>query len=341
MRESPHAEETRATRLRLGDLRQSLGGRELVSIAGAGGELVAVVVTGRRTAVVELGPVVEMRRAAERATAAFRGLVATRTKGAGATVEAARRRAAREAVDELERRLVEPLALAAHDIVLVLPADLHAVPWRALPSLRGRAITIAPSVRWWLDTSRVDAARPGPILVAAGPRLDVADTEAAAVAACHTGARVLTGESATTRAVTDGLVGAPLAHIVAHGRFRHDNPLWSTIELADGPLSVYELEMLEHTPPTMVLASCDSGVGGPRGGEQLLGLSQTLLRMGTRSIVASVNLVPDDPTTTAALVALHEDLASGVEPSVSLAKRVYDDPLDDLAAACFVTLGLS
>ena len=159
----------------------------------------------------------------------------------------------------------------------------------------------------------------GQILVAAGPRLEVAETEAAAVAACHSGARVLAGESATTRAVTDGLVGAPLAHIVAHGRFRHDNPLWSTIELADGPLSVYELELLDHTPPVMVLASCDSGVGGPRGGDQLLGLSQTLLRMGTRSIVASVNLVPDDPTTTAALVALHEDLARGVEPSASLA----------------------
>ena len=83
-------------------------------------------------------------------------------------------------------------------------------------------------------------------------------------------------------------------------------------------MSVYELELIEHTPPVMVLASCDSGVGGPRGGDQLLGLSQTLLRMGTRSIVASVNLVPDDPTTTTALVALHEDLAKGVEPSASL-----------------------
>ena len=328
--------------MRLGDLRQALGGRELVSIARAGGDLVAVVISGRRSVVVELGPVVEMRRAAERATAAFRGLVATRTTGAAATVEAARRRAARESVDELEQRLVEPLALTAHDIVLVLPADLHAVPWRALPSLRGRAITIAPSVRWWLDAEpgvgRTNGARYSspPGHGSGWPRRKRQRwPPATRVHACWP------AQSATTRAVTDGLVGAPLAHIVAHGRFRHDNPLWSTIELADGPLSVYELELIEHTPPTMVLASCDSGVGGPRGGEQLLGLSQTLLRMGTRSIVASVNLVPDDPTTTAALVALHEDLARGIEPSASLAKRVYDDPLDDLAAACFVTLGVS
>ncbi len=352
MRESPVTEAASAARMQLGDLRQSLGERELVSIAGAGGELIAVVITGRRSAVVRLGPIAEMRRAAERATAAFRGLATTRTTGAGVEVEATRRRAAREAIDELERRLVGPLALTSHDIVMVVPADLHAVPWRALPSIRGRAVTLAPSVRWWLSTSRTQSSRTQPsrtqpggrtgqVLVAAGPRLDTADAEAAAVAACHPGARTLTGVSATTRAVTEGLVEAPLAHVVAHGRFRHDNPLWSTIELADGPLSVYELELIEHTPPVMVLASCDSGVGGPRGGDQLLGLSQTLLRMGTRSIVASVNLVPDDPATTAALVALHEDLARGVEPSASLASRVHDDPLDDLAAACFVTLGVS
>ncbi|HEX4981226.1 MAG TPA: CHAT domain-containing protein, partial [Ilumatobacteraceae bacterium] len=357
MRESSPIEAATAARLRLGDLRDSLGGRELVSIAGAGDELVAVVITARRSAIVQLGSIVEMRRAAERATAAFRGLAATRTGGAGEAVEAARRRAAREAVDELEERLVEPLALAANDIVMVVPADLHAVPWRALPSIRGRAVTLAPSVRWWLDTTRSLSGRSasgrslsgrsatgrpsGEVLVAAGPRLETAEAEATAVAACHPGARVLAGHSATTQAVTDGLASASLAHIVAHGRFRHDNPLWSTIELADGPLPVYELEMIEHTPPVMVLASCDSGVGGPRGGDQLLGLSQTLLRMGTRSIVASVNLVPDDPTTTTALVALHHDLARGIEPSASLATRVYDDPLDDLAAACFVTLGVS
>ncbi|MGH9132480.1 MAG: CHAT domain-containing protein, partial [Ilumatobacteraceae bacterium] len=341
MRESSATETPPSARLRLGDLRESLGTRQLVSISAAGGELVAVVIAGRRSRIVHLGPAAEMRRAAEQATTAFRGLAATRTRGAGAPLEETRRRAARDAVDELERRLAEPLDLSADQVVMVVPAILHAVPWRALPSLRGRAVTLAPSVRWWIDAAHAPSpARAGEVLVAAGPRLDTAAAEAAAVAACHPSAQVLDGEAATTQAVVDALPGTPLAHIVAHGRFRHDNPLWSTIELADGPLPVYELELIDRTPPVMVLASCDSGVGGPRGGDQLLGLSQTLLRMGTRSIVASVNLVPDDATTTAALVALHEDLARGVDPSAALAARVYDDPLDDLAAACFVTLGV-
>jgi CHAT domain-containing protein len=281
-----------------------------------------------------------MRRAAERATAAFRGLAATRARGAGPAVEQTRRDAAREAVTELEARLVEPLGLTAHDIVMVVPGALHAVPWRAIPSLRGRAVTLAPSARWWITAVRATPPTATDVLVAAGPRLESAAAEATAVAACHPAARVLAGDAATTRAVLDGLASAALTHVVAHGRFRHDNPLWSTIDLADGPLHVYELELIDRTPAVMVLASCDSGVGGARGGEQLLGLSHTLLRMGTRSIVASVNLVPDDAATTAALVALHGDLARGVDPAASLATRVHDDPLDDLAAACFVTLGV-
>ena len=262
MRESPQTADAPAARLRLGDLRESLGGRELVSIAGAGGELVAVVITRRHSAVVELGPIAAMRQAAERATAAFRGLATTRTRGAGTAVEAGRRRAAREAVDELERRLVEPLALTAHDIVMVVPAELHAVPWRALPSLRGRAVTLAPSVRWWFDRS-IPARSSTAGSNGAGAERRSTDRRSCRGRAAPRGRRrrgdggrrlpsrrpLLTGASATTRAVTDGLVGASLVHIVAHGRFRHDNPLWSTIELADGPLSVYELELIDPRRP--------------------------------------------------------------------------------------------
>jgi hypothetical protein len=340
LREAGDGDAPAIARLRLGEVREALAGRQLVSVAAAGGELVAVVLDGRRSSVVRLGPAAAVRRAAESAAAAFRGLTVTRSRGGGTALEAARRRLAEDAVAELDARVVAPLELRDRPLVMVVPAMLHSIPWAGLPSLRGHPLTLAPSVHWWVDAARRPLANHrGHVLVAAGPRLQTAEAEAAAVAACHPRTHVLSGEAATVHAVVEGMADAELTHVVAHGHFRHDNPLWSTIELADGPLPVYELELIDHTPPLMVLASCDSGVGGPRGGDQLLGLSQTLLRMGTRSIVASVNLVPDVPATTAALVALHVDLARGIEPSVSLASRPYDDPLDDPVAACFVTLG--
>ena len=104
-------------------------------------------------------------------------------------------------------------------------------------------------------------------------------------------------------------------------QFRHDNPLWSTIELADGPLTVYEIERSGTVPPTVVLASCDSGVGGARGGAQLHGLAGTLLTMGARTIVAAIGALPDTAETRHAMVDLHRDLAGGSRASASLARQ--------------------
>ena len=55
-----------------------------------------------------------------------------------------------------------------------------------------------------------------------------------------------------------------VAHLAAHGRFRADNPLFSSIDLADGPLTVYDLESLEEAPDAL----CPLGLRlRPLGGE--------------------------------------------------------------------------
>ena len=40
------------------------------------------------------------------------------------------------------------------------------------------------------------------------------------------------------------LDGAWLAHIAAHGIFRADSPLFSSLRMHDGPLTVYDFEQL-------------------------------------------------------------------------------------------------
>ena len=66
--------------------------------------------------------------------------------------------------------------------------------------------------------------------------------------------------SATAADVLAALDGAWLAHIAAHGTFRADNPMFSSILLDDGPLTVHDFERLGRTPYRLVLSSCDSGV---------------------------------------------------------------------------------
>ena len=73
------------------------------------------------------------------------------------------------------------------------------------------------------------------------------------------------------------LEGAGMAHVAAHASFRADNGLWSSLELADGVLTVYELEQLRRPPQVVVLSACQSGLSAVRPGDEVMGLVAALL----------------------------------------------------------------
>ena len=330
--------EHRAASFKLGALGEVIGGDQVVSIAACGRQLIAVLADRRRTSSHRLGDMDAVLVSAEKASRALRGMCAT---AVAPSVLGTRRRAFDVAMVALDSVLLAPLRLEAEHIVLVVPPDLHGLPWAALTSLQGRSFTLVPSVNWWIEAKSSAASAIKSALVVAGPRLADAESEARSVGACHRRATVLTGHDATVANVRGALADHDLAHFVAHGTFRRDNPLWSTIELADGQLTVYELERLGQVPSTVVLATCESGVGGALGGTQLHGLASTLLTMGTRTIVAAVGALPNTAETRDAMVDLHRDLATGVSASASLARRRADfDGAFSATSASLVTLGV-
>ena len=322
----------------LTQLNDVIGETEVISIALSGDRLVAVVANRRSAHLCHLGDPRVVLADVERATSAMRGML---VPGVGAAVTAARRTSLAAALAALDDALIKPLRLKSQHIVLVVPVELHALPWAALPSLHHRSFTLAPSVRWWIRAASARPSPPASALVVAGPRLAEADDEARAVARCHRKAKLLSGADATVANVGAALAEHDLAHVVAHGSFRHDNPLWSTIELVDGHLTVYELERLRRVPSTMVLATCDSGVVGGRAGAQLHGLAGTLLNMGATTIVAAIGPLPDSAETRNTMAVLHRDLVNGSAASASLARRraSSDNPLC-LTSAALVTLGV-
>ena len=131
--------------------------------------------------------------------------------------------------------------------------------------------------------------------------------------------------------------GADLVHLAAHGTFRSDAPLFSSLRLADGPLTVYELERLRAAPDTLVLPACDAAVLEVRPGDELLGTAAALLGLGVGSVVAPVLPVPDEATTPL-MLALHERLRRGSPPSVALAEAAARDT-EDAVALAFVCIG--
>jgi hypothetical protein len=222
------------------------------------------------------------------------------------------------ALDEL---LIHPLreAVGAAPLVIVPTGALHALPWAAVPSLRGRPFVVTPSLALWCDLAAHPHSRRRKTALVAGPRLRHATREVRELGALRPGATVLHGTVATAQATLAALDGAAIAHLACHGHFRADSPLFSSLELADGPLNVYELQRLRRAPELVVLSACDLGLSQTHPGDELLGLAAALLGMGTRTVVASVVPVPD-AAARRVMLAFHQHLLSGDAPAVALAR---------------------
>jgi CHAT domain-containing protein len=129
------------------------------------------------------------------------------------------------------------------------------------------------------------------------------------------------------------LGGAGLVHLACHGWLRADNPLFSSLVLSDGPLTVQELRTSGVAPHRLVLASCQSGADVAYAGDEVVGFISSLLARGTAGVVASVAAVPDVAAVDL-MYALHEGLARGG----TLAHALYDarERLDRTDPAAYV-----
>jgi len=225
-------------------------------------------------------------------------------------------------------------------IVIVPPGRLHAVPWALLPSLRDRVVSVSPSARAWLRARA--ASRPdGPeVVIVRGPGLGTGAVEALAA---EYGLPMLADGSATVARVLDAIDGARLVHMAAHGSFRFDSPLFSSLRMHDGPLTVYDFERLRRAPYQMILPACDSGLLASAGADELLGLTSSLVPLGTAGIIAGVVRV-NDKAADQLMLALHRRLRGGGTLAESLCgarAELTGDPVAKATGWSFIALGAS
>lgn len=246
------------------------------------------------------------------------------------------------ALARVEETLLGPALRLLGDgpVVLVPPATLQAAPWGALPSLRDRAVTVAPSATAWLRARRATPPRGRETVLVAGTKLSSAGAEVPILAETYPRATVLTGDDATTKATLDAIDGAWLAHIGAHGHYRGDNPMFSSLELADGPVTVFDFESLDRAPYRLLLTACESGVGAPTGADELLGLTSSLSALGTAGLLASVVPVSDAGSVELSLT-VHDRLRQGDDFATALlaARQTARGPVGTATAWSFLALG--
>ena len=318
----------------LDELFAELGPNTLIELVTVDSVLHAVVVAGRRVRLHTVGSVpereVQMNRFVLRRIAGGRPQpgdeLALKHRGAA-----------------LEASLLGDAAAELGDgpVVVVPPGRLRAVPWTLMPSLRDRVVTVAPSASTWLRARRMRPPSPRRVALVAGPGLATKGAEVEPLRSRYPGAVLLGHGNATASQVLAALDGAWLAHIAAHGTFRADNPMFSSILLDDGPLIVHDFERLGRAPYQLVLAGCDSGIAAPVGADELLGLVSSLIPLGAAGIVASIVPV-NDIAAVPIMLALHDALQRGATlPEALLAARraAGDDPLAEATAHSFLALG--
>jgi tetratricopeptide (TPR) repeat protein len=344
----------------LAEIEATLGDRALVELADSDGALHAVVLVSGRCSYHRLGPSAEVLAELNHLRFAVRRL----TYGLGAAgAEASAPGQLRQAASRLDKMLLASLRNEIGDraVVVVPTGALHACPWGVLATLAGRATTVAPSAAAFQQATQPSlpatfpratqpslpatfprATQPSPtatggVIIVAGPQLAGASAEARALRRIYADAVVLGGRGANAAAVLAAFERADVAHVAAHASFRADNGLWSALELADGPLTVYELEALQRPPRLVVLSACQSGLSSMRPGDEVLGMVGALLALGTTTVIASV-LPVEDVSTARFMAAFHRNLSGGVAPAAALAAAQAASS-DEAVAASFVCFG--
>jgi hypothetical protein len=303
-------------------VKQALGGAAMVAYLRDGAALWALVLVGRSALLVPLGNYAEVEEVVLRLRAdldAQAGRAMPR-RLAEAVADATRRDAT-----ALAAAVLDPLLprIGDRDLVVVPTGVLVTVPWSVLPGCVGRPVTVAPSATAWLSAShRLHAQATGSLaatLLVAGPGNARGEPEIQAIASIRPHATVLTGALATPAATLAAFTQVTVAHLAAHGHHQAENALFSTLELAGGPLLGYDLQRVGRTPPMVVLSSCDLGLTDVRPGDETFGMATALLNAGTATVIASVSRVADDEAM-AVMTGYHRAVGRGRSPAAALAE---------------------
>lgn len=244
----------------------------------------------------------------------------------GAVVDDLQLEATRANLAQLADQVLSPVRehLDGHRLVVIPHGLLHQLPFHALPWGDGwladrYEVVYAPSAAVYGFCRRKRTGGAGAAAAVFGlPDADapgIADEARAVAAALGTDALHL-GEEATLEALR-AASGARVLHLATHGMFRAEQPMLSSIRLADTWLNLYDIYGLELDAELVVLSTCESGTAGVTGGNEILGLTRGFLFAGARALLASQWRV-DDATTTELMTSFYGAMERGCDAARAL-----------------------
>lgn len=281
--------------------------------------LTALVATGEDATVVPLGDSPAVREQLDRIAADLDFAAHNPSGSFGQTVRAS----LDEELAKVAAMLVTPLLdlIGERRVVLTPSALLAGTPWTLLPGLKGRPVTVPTSATRWLELVEQPRREPARIGLVAGPRVERAVDEITRAAAAWTSVDLLEGDDANAAKVGEVAARVDVLHLAGHGVHAGDHPLFSAVELADGPWFGHDIDLLPHTPSVVVLSACELGQASVLHGEESVGMTAAWLHAGARAVLSSPALVADEVACDA-LAHWHRLVAAGAAPAEALAEVV-------------------
>jgi CHAT domain-containing protein len=307
-------------------LQKSLGSdTALVEYTSLGGELLAFVITDDKVEVVR-GLADE--RAVTEALGQFRFQVGSLRYGSArmrahlASLEGRARHHLRSLYDLLLRRVEE--RIGERRLVVVPHRALHYVPFHALDDgdsyvVERREVSYAPSASV-LSYCLARPMRPfhrALLLGVADEQTPRVRDEIAALAPLFPESEALLDAEATVAALRERAPYADVLHLACHGQFRPDSPLFSSLKLGDGWLTVRDAYTLDVGAGLVTLSACETGVSAVAPGDELLGLVRGFFYAGAPTLLLSLWTV-DDEATSELMTDFYTHLRAGARPAAAL-----------------------
>ncbi|HEV2914261.1 MAG TPA: CHAT domain-containing tetratricopeptide repeat protein [Pyrinomonadaceae bacterium] len=224
---------------------------------------------------------------------------------------------------ELLLRRVEE-RIGTRRLVVVPHRALHYIPFHALHDgeayvIERREVSYSPSasvLRHCLSRTQHPLER-ALLLGVSDERTPRVRDEVKVLAPLFPTSTALLDESATLAAVRAEAPRADIIHLACHGQFRPDNPLFSSLRLGDGWLTVRDAYGLNLRCNLVALSACETGVSAVAPGDELIGLARGFFSAGAPSLLLSLWAVDDEATATL-MLDFYTRLREGEAPAAAL-----------------------
>jgi hypothetical protein len=205
-------------------------------------------------------------------------------------------------LQKLYEKLLRPLEnyFGERELVIVPAAALYYVPFHGLHDgekylIESREVVYSPSAAVWQALQRKPrrALKSALLMGFADESIPLVNNEINELKKIFPAAKSLTGKNASYNAFTDNAPKFDLLHLACHGQFRPENPMFSSLHLADGWVTVRDICAQKLRAGLVTLSACETGLNKVFAGDEIIGLARGFLSAGVSSLILSLWTVND------------------------------------------------